>query len=174
MKHSAKYISKETLLYSVILSLIISSLAFTLKAIEAASSISSWRLQAGTSFPTSGFPSDWARQTQDTVIQQTQQARALTPWPTGTLWSFPFYISTSVPIATLPVTPAGDGEISDYGTDQALSKLIGVNALNAWQVEVGGKRITVFAGSDYSDPLNLQGAVYVNIFDIYETGYGRR
>jgi hypothetical protein len=159
MKQSANQVSKRMMLFIAILLVIIGNLALVWEAMQAASLTSSLKLQTATPYPTD-YPPEW--QTVEALQRQTQQAAALTPIPTGTArWSIPPITSAPVPTEPYPVTPAGDGAIIDPDEDPALSKLIVVTILSSWYTDVGGKHITVFAGSDYND--DAQGMVYVTI-----------
>src|SRR5258705_12676355 len=136
----------------IVLLLITGSIVLTLKAMRVASLTESSNLQSTTVYPT--YPTDYpsALQTIETIRRQEEQSAALTPLPTGTLWSFSGRISfTPVPLPPPPSTPAGDGAIVGDGIDshcgESEGKAMNVCILNSWYVDIGRYQITVFSGS---------------------------
>ncbi len=158
---------KKTLLSGLLITLLLiaGNLVLTLQAPAHTLALG---LQATTPPPTSIL--DFER-TQIAAIEQTGAVITLTPLPTGTLWSFPAYIGTSAPGPALPSTPAGDGDIYDFGR-QDTGKLMGINIVNEWLGEVSGRTFDVYAGSDYGDTTNAQGMVYVIVYDEYDSPQG--
>src|SRR5258708_15806979 len=114
MKHFVGKISKRSQLFIIILVLLGGSSAFA----------SSVKMQTATPYATD-YPAD--KQTGEAVQRQIQQEAELTPFPTGTIWSFPPATFTPGPTEpSPPATPAGVGFIIDPDREDSLSKLMTV------------------------------------------------
>ncbi len=109
------------------------------------------------------YPTDYspAKQTLEVSEQETQIAAALTPLPSGTVWSFSAPTTTPFPsqFDQPPSTPAGAGIIIDSLPTASIGKLIGVRIANLWSEETGDRKIIVYAGSDWND--DAQGIIFV-------------
>lgn len=110
------------------------------------------------------YPSDYPpdKQTLEAYLRQTDEAFALTPIPTGTIWYFPPVTRTPVPDETpftFPVTPAGEGEIIYRPADTAIGRILGITVVNRWFEVASDRHFEVLAGADIYD--ETQGMVYV-------------